>query len=129
MRTLAVASLVLLANFSAHADAPSAPAPSKPAPPKAQSLSPAALPSTIQQLRDQWAQCTATAAKPGLRSSRSAEAVADAALQGCKPQEQALARALSQQFGTDGAARVLDLVREADRANLVRVIEELRAKL
>ena len=129
MRTLAVAFSALLTSVSAHADAPSAPAPLKSGPPKGQAPSPAALPTNIQQLRDEWTQCTAAAAKPDLRGSRPAEAVADAALQGCKSREQALARALSQQFGKAGATRVLDLVRETDRANLVRVIEELRAKL
>jgi len=53
--------------------------------------------------------------------------VADASLQRCKAQEQPLARALNQQLGKDGAERVLDLVRETDRANLIRAIELLRA--
>jgi hypothetical protein len=72
-------------------------------------------------------QCTAAAAKVDVRSSRPAEAVADAALQRCKAKEQPLARALDRQLGREGAARVLDLVREADRSNLIRAIEELRA--
>ncbi len=69
--------------------------------------------------------CTAAAAKTDLRSSRPAESVTDAALQRCKAQEQPLARALDRQLGKDGAARVLESVREADRANLIRAIEEL----
>ncbi len=89
--------------------------------------SPAALPADVQQLRDQWMQCTAAAAKPDLRSSRPAEAVADAALQRCTAQEQPLARALNRQLGKDGAGRVLEQVREADRSNLIRAIEQLRA--
>jgi hypothetical protein len=89
--------------------------------------SPAALSTGVEQLRDQWMQCTAAAAKADLRSSRPAEAVADAALQRCKAQEQPLVRALNQQLGKDGAARVLDLVRETDRTNLIRAIEQLRA--
>jgi hypothetical protein len=100
----------------------------QPRPPETQEPSQAGLPTKIQQLRDQWMQCTAAAAKPDLRSSRPARAVADAALQSCKPQEQALARALNQQFGQEGAARVLERVREADRANLIRAIEGLRAR-
>src|SRR3954451_3926988 len=118
-------SFALITSVSAHADAPSAPAPLKPAPPNAHALGPAAVPANVQQLRDQWMQCTAAAAKPDLRSSRPAETVADAALQGCKPAEKALGRALNQQFGQEGAARVLERVREADRANLVRAIEGL----
>src|SRR3954447_25783200 len=127
MRTLPVMSLALLTSWSAHADAPSSPAPLKPATPKVQPPSPAALPTDIQQLRDQWMQCLAAAAKADLRSSRPAEVVADAALHRCKAQEQPLTRALNQQLGQEGAARVLERVREADRANLIRAIEQLRA--
>lgn len=85
------------------------------------------LPTDIQRVRDQWLQCTAAAAKGQIRSSRSAEAAANLALERCKAQEQALARVLNRQLGAAGARRVLDLVRETDRSNLVRVIEELRA--
>ena len=127
MRTLAVASLALFASSLAYADAPTPPAPLKPATPKVCRPSPAALSTGVEQLRDQWMQCTAAAAKADLRSSRPAEAVADAALQRCKAQEQPLARALNQQLGKDGADRVLDLVRETDRTNLIRAIELLRA--
>src|SRR3954468_9297356 len=129
MRTLAiVAAFALLTGASARADAPRPHAVPKPRPPEPQALSPAAVPPNVQQLRDLWMQCMAAAAKPDLRSSRPAGAVADAALQRCKPQEQALGRALSQQFGQEGAARVLERVREADRANLIRAIEGLRAR-
>ena len=129
MRSLAAAFvLALLTSASARADATRPPVLPQPRPPETQEPSQAGLPIQIQQLRDQWMQCTAAAAKPDLRSSRPAGAVADAALQRCKPQEQALARALSQQFGQEGAARVLERVREADRANLIRAIEGLRAR-
>ena len=129
MRTLAiVAAFALLTSVSARADAPRPHAVPKPRPPEPQALSPAALPANVQQLRDQWMQCTAAAAKPDLRSSRPAGAVADAALQRRKSQEQALTRALSQQFGKEGATRVLERVREADRSNLIRAIEGLRAR-
>src|SRR3954465_11640947 len=84
-------------------------------------------PTAVEQFRDQWMQCLAAAAKPDLRSSRPAEVVADAALHRCKAQEQPLARALNQQPGKDGADRVLERVREADRSNLIRAIEQLRA--
>ena len=127
MRTLPVVSLAVLTSWSAYADAPSPPAPLKPATPKVQPPSPAALPTAVQQFRDQWMQCLAAAAKPDLRSSRPAEVVADAALHRCKAQEQPLARALNQQLGKDGADRVLERVREADRSNLIRAIEQLRA--
>ena len=127
MRTLAVVSLALFASSLAYADAPTPPAPLKPATPKVLPPSPAALSTGVEQLRDQWMQCTAAAAKADLRSSRPAEVVADAALQRCKAQEQPLVRALNQQLGKDGAARVLDLVRETDRTNLIRAIEQLRA--
>ncbi len=49
------------------------------------------------------------------------------ALQRCKAPEQALARALNRQLGPDGAARVIDQVRETDRANLIQAVEALRA--
>ena len=39
-----------------------------------------------------------------------------------------LTRALSQQLGKDGADRVLERVRETDRSNLIRAIEQLRAR-
>ena len=72
-------------------------------------------------------QCTAAAARADLRNSRPAQAVADAALQRCKAQEQSLTRALNQQLGKDGADRVLEQVRDADRSNLIRAIEQIRA--
>jgi len=129
MRTLAVAFVfALVTTLLARADAPRAPPLLTPPPPKVQAPSPAVLPTDVQQLRDQWMQCTAAAAKADLRSSRPAESVADAALQRCTAQEQPLARALNRQLGKDGAARVLERVREADRANLIRAIEELRAR-
>ena len=129
MRTLAVAFvLALLTSMSARADVTRPPVLPQPRPPETQEPSQAGLATKLQQLRDQWMQCTAAAAKPDLRSSRPAEAVADAALQRCKPREKALARALNQQFGQEGAARVLERVREADRANLIRAIEGLRAR-
>src|SRR5215212_5356136 len=136
MRTLAIAlAFALLTSASARADAPIPPAIPKPSPPKVetpspqvQTPSPAALPTDVQQLRDQWMQCTAATAKADLRSSRPAEAVADAALQHCTAQEQPLARALKQQLGKDGAERVLERVRETDRSNLIRAIELLRAR-
>src|SRR5690349_19614326 len=107
MRPLAVAFFIaLLTSVSARADATRPPVMPQPRPPETQEPSQAGLPTKIQQLRDQWMQCTAAAAKPDLRSSRPAETVADAALQRCKPQEQALGRALNQQFGQEGAARV-----------------------
>src|SRR3712207_9013350 len=103
MRTLAiVVALALLTSASARADAPIPPAIPKPSPPKVlkppspkvETPRPAALPTDVQQLRDQWMQCTAAAAKVDLRSSRPAEAVADAALQRCNGKEQPLARGL-----------------------------------
>src|SRR4051812_30713940 len=127
MRTLAVLSLTLFASSSAYADAPTPPAPLKPTLPKIETPIPAALPTDVQQLRDQWMQCTAAAAKADLRSARPAEAVADATLQGCKAQEQPLTRALNRQLGKEGADRVLEQVRETDRSNLIRAIEQLRA--
>ena len=58
---------------------------------------------------------------------RSAEMVVDAALQGCRAREQALARVLNRQLGQDSAVRVLQTVRETDRSNLIRAIEAMRA--
>src|SRR5688572_22616181 len=128
MRTLAIIlAFALLTSASARADAPKPPAIPKPPSPQIQTPSPAALPTDVQQLRGQWMQCTAAAAKVDLRSSRPAEAVADAALQRCTAQEQPLARALNRQLGKGGADRVLERVRETDRSNLIRAIEQLRA--
>ena len=73
-------------------------------------------------------QCTAAAAKADLRGTRPIEAVADAALQRCKAQELPLARALDRQLGKDGADRVLGVLRETDRSNLIRALQEVRAK-
>src|SRR5215203_3932425 len=145
MRTLAiVAAIALIISASARADTSIPPAIPKPSPPKVpkpsaakvpkppapkvETPSPAALPTDVQQLRDQWMQCTAATAKADLRSSRPAEAVADAALQHCRAQEQPLARALNRQLGPHGADRVLERVRETDRSNLIRAIELLRAR-
>ena len=122
-----VLAFALLTSASARADAPRPPVIPKPRPPEMKEPSPAALPTDVQQLRDEWMQCTAAAAKADLRSSRPAEAVADSAVQRCKAQEQPLARALNRQLGKDGADRVLEQVRETDRSNLIRAIEQLRA--
>ena len=130
MRALAVALvLALLTPLWARADAPRPPAIRKPPPPAALADAPDPLdvPADVQRLRESWLQCTAAAAKGHVRSRRPAAAVADAALQRCKAPEQALARALNRQLGPDGAARVLERVRETDRANLIQAVEELRA--
>jgi hypothetical protein len=86
------------------------------------------LPKEVQRQRDLWLQCTAAAAKAHIRGARPAADIADLALQRCKAQEQALSHVLNRQLGASGAVRVLELVRETDRSNLVRVIEELRAR-
>jgi len=72
--------------------------------------------------------CTATVAKAHLHSSRPAATVADVAVQRCRAQEQVLARVLAEQLGKEAAARVLEVVRQTDRSNLIRAIEELRAR-
>jgi hypothetical protein len=89
---------------------------------------PAPIPAHVQQLRDQWMQCTARVAKSYLRSGRPAATVADVAVQRCRAQEEPLARELNQQLGQEAAVRVLELVRETDRLNLIRAIEEVRAR-
>ena len=131
MRALAVALvLVLLTPLGARADAPRPPAIRTPPPPAAlgdEPPDPLDLPTDVQRLRESWLQCTAAAAKGHVRSRRPAPAVADAALQRCTASEQALARALNRQLGPEGAARVLDQVRESDRANLTQAVEALRA--
>src|SRR3954470_2555082 len=119
MRTVAIA-LVLLTSASVPADEASPPARSEPGP--------APIPTDVQQSRDQWMRCTASVAKPYLRSHRPAATVADVAMQRCKAQEQPLARALASQLGKEAAVRVLEQVRETDRSNLIRAIEELRAR-
>jgi hypothetical protein len=89
---------------------------------------PAPIPAHVQQLRDQWMQCTARVAKGYLRSSRPAATVADVAVQRCRAQEEPLARELTQQLGKEAAVRILELVRDTDRSNLIRAIEEVRAR-
>src|SRR5215210_1081564 len=116
MRTVAVA-LMLLTGASAAADEAS--------PPAAGGPGPATIPPDIHQLRDQWMQCTAAVAKTYIHSTRPAATVADVAVQRCRAQEQPLTHALAEQLGKDAAVRVLDLVRETDRSNLIRAIEEL----
>src|SRR5215207_6742045 len=130
MRALAVALvLALLTPVWARADAPRPPAIRTPPPPAARTDAPDPLdlPTDVQRLRERWLQCTAGAAKAHVRSRRPAPAVADAALQRCKAPEQALRRALDRQLGPEGAARVLDQVRESDRANLIQAVEALKA--
>jgi hypothetical protein len=85
------------------------------------------LSTQVQRLRDQWIRCSAAAAKAWVRGTQPAEEIAGLALQRCRTQESALAQALRRQLGPDGAQRVLDLVRETDRLNLARAIEEIRA--
>jgi len=70
----------------------------------------------------------ATVAKSYLRSSRPAATVADVAVQRCRAQEEPLARELTQQLGKEAAVRILELVRDTDRSNLIRAIEEVRAR-
>src|SRR4051812_40904583 len=70
---------VLFTSASVPADEVSPPARSEPGP--------APIPTDVQQLRDQWMRCTASVAKPYLRSHRPAATVADVAMQRCKAQE------------------------------------------
>src|SRR3954469_22456096 len=119
MLTVAVV-VVLLTGASVPADGASPLAVDEP--------DPAPIPAHVQQLRDQWMQCTATVAKSYLRSSRPAATVADVAVQRCRAQEEPLARELTQQLGKEAAVRVLELVRETDRSNLIQAIEEVRAR-
>ena len=127
MRSLVIAvAFVLLTVSSARADAPRAPAIPKPRAQDSQPPSSTALPRDVQDVRERWVRCTSAAAKAHIGGRRPAAIVAELALQRCKAQEQALARVLRRQLGAAGADRTLDLVRETDRANLIRVIEELR---
>ena len=89
---------------------------------------PATLPADVQQSRDQWMQCTAAIAKAHLQSDRPAASIADVAVQRCRAQEQALRRILNRELGKAGATRIIELVRDTDRSNLIRAIEELRAR-
>lgn len=115
MRILAAAVALALLAAPARADAPRAPA------------TPLDPLQAVEDARERFLQCTAAAAKTGLRGPRPAAELADLALGRCQGAERALARALRGQLGAEGAERVLERVRESDRANLVRVIETLRA--
>ena len=117
MRILAAAVALALSAALARADAPRPPSPAVPLDPL----------QAVEGARERFLQCTAAAAKAGLRGSSPAPALADSALGRCRTPEQALARALRRQLGVEGAERVLERVRESDRANLVRIIETLRA--
>jgi hypothetical protein len=119
MRTVAIG-FILLTGASAPTDEAS--------PPAAREPGPAPIPADVQQLRTQWMHCSATVAKAYLRSSRPAATVADVAVQRCRAQEEPLARVLAEQLGKEAAARILELVRETDRSNLIRAIEVLRAR-
>lgn len=103
-------------------------APLDPLPILVQDPSPAALPRDVQELRDAWIECTAAAAMAEIRSGKPSDAVADAALRSCKAQERPLARALGTQLRQDGAGRVLDIVREGDRSNLIRALDGLKQR-
>lgn len=117
MRILAAATVLAVLAAPARADAPRPP-------PTAAPLDPL---QAVEDARERFLQCTAAAAKAGLRGPSPAPVLADLALGRCRAPEQALARALRRQVGVEGAERVLERVRESDRANLVRVIETLRA--
>jgi len=136
MRSLILSGAVaLLVACVALADEPTTPARSARKAPdtrprteaRAEEPNPLDLPTEVQRLRDQWIRCSAAAAKGAVRGDRPADEVAAEALRQCRAQEDALARALRRQLGTESAGRVLDLVRETDRTNLVRAIQEIRA--
>ena len=77
-------------------------------------------------LREQWQDCAATAVKRHLDSDRSAEAIADLALGGCKKRETALANVLRRRLGLSAARRIVAELRTYDRQVLTRIIERLR---
>jgi hypothetical protein len=83
---------------------------------------------SAQPARDAWERCAANAAKPSLRSNRPAETVAQLALDACKTSEAALRAVLRRELGPDRAALVTSELRTIYRSNLVKAIEQLRAR-
>jgi hypothetical protein len=82
--------------------------------------------SEAKPLRERWQDCAASAVKPHLDTSRSAEAIADMALASCKAREAALANVLRRRVGLAAARRIVAELRTYDRLVLTRIIERLR---
>jgi hypothetical protein len=78
--------------------------------------------------RDRWQECTASAVKRQLESSRSAERIADLALRACRSRETALVQVLSRRLGTASARRIVAELRTYDRLVLTRIIGRIRGK-
>ncbi len=79
-------------------------------------------------VRERWQDCTASAVKRHIDTDRSAEAIADLALAGCRAREAALVNVLSRRLGMRAARRIVSELRGYDRIVLTRIIERLRGK-
>ena len=77
----------------------------------------------LRPARDQWLTCLARQARLLAPSGRSAESIADAALQRCSPAEAAVRKIMRDELGAERAKRVLAAVRLQDRSSLIRAIE------
>ena len=110
MRTLAVALCLTLVVTAASADEPD----------------PSQILRDIQPQRDLWLKCIARVARTQLRTGQGAASIADAALARCRSQEFRLRAALRNRLGDASSQRIMEIVRETDRSNLIRVIETVR---
>jgi hypothetical protein len=79
-------------------------------------------------LNDQWQACAASFVKQRLRSRRTAERLADRALDRCRARQDRLNRFLVGRVGREDAGNVMALLREKYRTGLIGAITELRAR-
>jgi len=79
-------------------------------------------------LNDRWQACAASFVRQRIGSRRTAERLADQALDRCRARQDQLSRFLVGRVGREDAGNVMALLREKYRSGLIGAITELRAR-
>jgi hypothetical protein len=95
---------------------------------KADEFDPLAAYEEARVLNDQWQACAASFVKQRLSSRRTAERLADQALDRCRARQDRLNRFLVGRVGKEDAGNVMALLREKYRSGLIGAITELRER-
>jgi hypothetical protein len=80
----------------------------------------------VKPVRERWQDCVAAAVKNKIQGSRPVPFILDAAFQSCRRDEIALGNALRRRVGRASSKRIMDSLREFDRAVLTRIIQRMR---
>jgi hypothetical protein len=87
-----------------------------------------AIYSEAQPLSDRWQACAASFVKPRLRSQQSPDALAKAALDSCRSEQDRLRLFFAGKIGKRSAENVVAVLREKYQTDLIAAIKELQAR-